>query len=65
MVTIGLRVPVELADAIDAAAARAHATRSALIRGLIEDGVDDVVLPPTRQDELDLELERLNAIARG
>ena len=45
-------MPAELLQALDAAAAELHATRSALIRGLIEDGIDSGELPsvsPTRR----------------
>jgi predicted DNA-binding protein len=40
MVTIGTRVPAELAKAVDRWAANRRVTRSAVLRALIEDAVD-------------------------
>lgn len=68
MVVISTRVPAELADALDAWADATGTCRSAVVRALIEDGIDAGEMPsvpPTRQEQLDVELERLNAIARG
>lgn len=70
---ITLRMSPELLDAVDAAAAERHATRSALIRGVLEDALDGGALPtvsrpPATTDELleqlrDDELARLREIA--
>jgi hypothetical protein len=62
MVVISTRVTAELADALDARAVALGATRSALLRALIEDAADSgepPSMPPTRQEQLDDELHRL------
>lgn len=68
MVVISTRVPAELADVLDAWAVALGATRSAVLRGLIEDGIDAGELPsvpPTSQQLLDAEDERLRELTRG
>ena len=45
MVVITARVPSDLAEAVDAWAAERHATRSALLRALVEDAVDSGEAP--------------------
>lgn len=69
---IKLRMSAELVDAIDAAASERHATRSAVIRAVLEDAIDVGALPaalpaPATTAELleqlrDDELERLREI---
>jgi predicted transcriptional regulator len=53
---VSTRLPDDLLQAIDAAAAERQATRSALLRALVEDAVDvgDLpdVPPPSQDDEL-------------
>jgi len=68
MGSVTMRMPAELLGAVDAAAAERHATRSALIRGVLEDALDAGELPdvsPTRQELLDDELQRLRELSRG
>lgn len=67
MVVISTRVPSELADALDAWADAIGTCRSAVVRALIEDGIDAGELPtvpPTRQELLDDELQRLRELSR-
>ena len=67
MGSVTLRMPAELLEALDAAAAERHATRSALIRGVLEDALDAGELPtasPTSQQLLDVEFERLRELSR-
>ena len=45
MGSITMRMPAELLAAVDAAALERHATRSALVRALIEDAIDAGELP--------------------
>ncbi len=69
---VTMRMPAELLQAVDAAAAECHATRSALIRGVLEDALDsgslpDVPAPALTARELidrlqDDELERLRRL---
>ena len=75
MGSVTLRMSAELLQAVDAAAAECHATRSALIRGVLEDALDAGELPsvlraPTTADELleqlrDDELARLRELSRA
>lgn len=65
---VTVRMPAELLQAVDAAVAERHATRSALIRGVLEDALDAGELPsvsPTRQEQLDVEFERLRELTRS
>jgi Ribbon-helix-helix protein, copG family len=67
MGSVTLRMSAELIEALDAAAAERHATRSALIRGVLEDALDAGELPtvrPTSQELLDVEFERLRELSR-
>ena len=67
MVVVSTRVPAELADALDAWADAIGTCRAAVVRALIEDGIDAGVLPtpsPTSQQLLDVELERLRELSR-
>ena len=75
-VMVSTRMPRELAAALNVVARSRGVTRSALLRALAEDVVDleDVpsmrtFTPPELIEELrrrdDVELERLNALARG
>lgn len=64
---VSVRLPGELVDALDAWADALGATRSTVLRGLIEDGIDAGELPsvpPTRQELLDVEFERLRELSR-
>lgn len=45
MVLISIRLPAGMVAAVDAAAVERHATRSALIRGVLEDALDSGELP--------------------
>jgi hypothetical protein len=66
MGSVTMRMPAELLEAVDAAAAERRATRSALIRGVLEDAFDSGELPtvpPTPQEQLDDELERLRELS--
>lgn len=68
MVVISTRVPPELLQAVDAAVVALGTTRSAMLRALIEDIADLGELPsvpPTRQQQLDDELERLRELSRS
>ena len=68
MVVISTRVPAELLEVVDAAAVALGRTRSAVLRALVEDMADLGELPdvaPTRQEQLDAELEHLRALSRG
>jgi predicted DNA-binding protein len=65
---INLRLPSGLLQALDAWATALGATRSAVLRGLIEDAADATELPtlsPTHQEQLDVELERLRELSRS
>jgi predicted transcriptional regulator len=68
MRSVTLRMPVDLRDAVDATAAARHATRSAVIRAVLEDAIDAGELPnmPTQQELLDRddEFERLRDLSR-
>ena len=67
MVKISVRVPVELPEAVDGWAVALGTSRSSVIRGVLEDMVDagePPVVPPTRQEELDEDLERLRELCR-
>jgi predicted transcriptional regulator len=62
---VSTRLPGDLVGALDAAAAERQATRSALLRAIVEDAIDANELPdvaPTPQDELDREDARLRAL---
>lgn len=70
-VKINFRLPVELLASLDACASALGATRSALLRGLIEDATDSAELPsaPTTASEAielvsDDEFERLRELTR-
>lgn len=75
MSLITLRMPAELLEAVEAAAAERHVKRSALIRAVLEDAIDVGALPtvsqaPATTAELleqlrDDELERLREIMLG
>jgi hypothetical protein len=61
-------MPVEMIDALDAHAARQRTTRSALVRGIVEDVLDELPsmpVVPTRQEQLDAELAWLRSVAEG
>lgn len=67
MGSVTLRMSAELIEALDAAAAERHATRSALIRGVLEDALDAGELPtasPTSRELLDAEDARLRELSR-
>ena len=62
---INVRLPAALVQALDAWAHALGATRSAVLRGLIEDAADAGELPSvpaTRQELLDAEDERLREL---
>ena len=64
---INLRLPSGLLQALDACAGAVGATRSAMLRALVEDMADTTelpTLPPTRQEQLDAELQRLRELSR-
>lgn len=65
---INLRLPSGLLQALDACAGAVGATRSAMLRALVEDMADTSelpTLPPTRAELLDDELQRLRELSRG
>lgn len=64
---VSVRLPRELIAVLDAWAVALGATRSTVLRGLIEDGVDAGEMPsvpPTSRELLDAEDERLRELTR-
>jgi hypothetical protein len=72
MTSVTMWMPAELLASLDVAAAERHATRSALIRGVLEDAVDSGELPERAMTTAELlaelrdaELDRLRELSRG